>query len=182
MSHKLDIPQKRIEKCKFPWHAEKVLLKLSNIHQDFPIDSCACHIFYEHWVQMQLVISKTPLGPEDLSSWCGGWALDWIGQISDFDSHLEEQQTWMKFTDGILTFKIVFTTVVRRDIQITWSSRQGWQKTLLSRCRKRLKDLEAIHQHEATFDRFVSAWFFVQTCIEMSQRNLLALRKYLENL
>ena len=30
--------------------------------QDFPVDSCACHIFYEHWVQMQLVISKVPLG------------------------------------------------------------------------------------------------------------------------
>ena len=61
-------------------------------HQDFPIDSCACHIFYEHWVQMQLVISKTPLGPEDLSSWRGGWGLDWIGQISDFDSHFEENK------------------------------------------------------------------------------------------
>ncbi|CAL1146743.1 unnamed protein product [Cladocopium goreaui] len=33
---------------------------------DFPVDSCACHIFYEHWVQMQLVISKvlTPDFPE----------------------------------------------------------------------------------------------------------------------
>lgn len=41
-----------------------------------------------------------------------------------------------------------------RTSKITWSSRQGWQKTLLSRCGKRLKDLEAIHQHEATIDRF----------------------------
>ncbi|CAE6969546.1 unnamed protein product [Symbiodinium microadriaticum] len=36
-------------------------LLLANVHAqyDFPLDSCACHIFYEHWVQMQLVISRT---------------------------------------------------------------------------------------------------------------------------
>ena len=34
--------------------------------QDFPIDSCACHIFYEHWVQMQLVISLVPLDSASL--------------------------------------------------------------------------------------------------------------------
>eukprot|EP00435_Cladocopium_sp_Y103_P020653 s308_g5.t1 len=35
---------------------------------DFPVDSCACHIFYEHWVQMQLVISKvlTPDFPDKI--------------------------------------------------------------------------------------------------------------------
>lgn len=27
-------------------------------HEDWPLDSCACHIFYEHWVRMQLVISQ----------------------------------------------------------------------------------------------------------------------------
>ena len=104
--------------------------------------------------------------------------LDWIDFW--FQLSFRRKQTWMKFADGILTSKIVFTTVVRKDVQITWSSRQGWQKTLLSRCRKRLK--EAIHQHEATIDRFFFSVIFVETCIEMSQRNLPAQKNVLENL
>ncbi|CAJ1406303.1 unnamed protein product [Effrenium voratum] len=35
-----------------------LLLVLANGQYDWPLDSCACHIFYEHWVRMQLVISQ----------------------------------------------------------------------------------------------------------------------------